>query len=81
MVESNTKPTGLRPHEGTIMEEGITIMAEDETRINVDAWDTYGEPFKVWLNIAVPRASCSAVLTFGQARQIAAALLAFAEAA
>ena len=61
------------------MEEGITIMAEDETRINVDAWDTYGEPVKVWLNIAVPRASCSAVLTFVEARQIAAALIAFAE--
>jgi len=62
------------------MEEGITIMAEDDTRINVDAWDTYGEPLKVWLNIAVPRASCSAVLTLDQARQIAAALLAFSEA-
>jgi hypothetical protein len=63
------------------MEEGITIMAEDETRINVDAWETYGEPCKVWLNIAVPRASCSAVLTPDQARQIAAALIVFAEAA
>lgn len=62
------------------MEEGITIMAEDDTRINVDAWDTYGEPFKVWLNIAVPRASCSAVLTPDEARKIAAALLVFAEA-
>lgn len=62
------------------MEEGITIMAKDDTRINVDAWDTYGEPFKVWLNIAVPRASCSAVLTPDQAKQIAAALLAFSEA-
>jgi len=62
------------------MEEGITIMAEEDTRINVDAWDTYGEPFKVWLNIAVPRASCSAVLTPDQARQIAAALIAFSEA-
>ena len=63
------------------MEEGITIISEDETRINVDAWDTYGEPFKVWLNIAVPRASCSAVLTPDQARQVAAALIKFAEAA
>ena len=63
------------------IEEGITVMAEDETRINIDAWDTYGEPFKVWLNIAVPRASCSAVLTPDQARQIAAALTKFAEAA
>ena len=62
------------------MNEGITIMAEDDTRINVDAWDTYGEPVKVWLNIAVPRASCSAVLTPDQAKQIAAALLAFSEA-
>ena len=61
------------------MHEGITIMAEEDTRINVDAWDTYGEPFKVWLNIAVPRASCSAVLTPDQAKQIAAALIAFAE--
>jgi len=61
--------------------DGITIMAEDDTRINVDAWETYGEPFKVWLNIAVPRASCSAVLTPDQARQIAAALTQFAEAA
>jgi len=64
-----------------IMEEGITVMAEDDTRINVDAWDTYGEPLKVWLNIAVPRASCSAVLTKEQAMQIAAALIKFAEAA
>ena len=63
------------------MEEGITIMAEDETRINVDAWESYGEPCKVWLNIAVPRASCSAVLTPDQAKQIAAALTQFAEAA
>jgi hypothetical protein len=63
------------------IEEGITVMAEDETRINIDAWDTYGEPFKVWLNIAVPRASCSAVLTPDQARQIAVALTKFAEAA
>lgn len=63
------------------IEEGITVIAEDDTRINVDAWDTYGEPFKVWLNIAVPRASCSAVLTPDQARQIAAALTKFAEAA
>jgi hypothetical protein len=62
------------------MKEGITIMAEDETRINVDAWDSYGEPLKVWLNIAVPRASASAVLTPGQAKQIAAALIMFAEA-
>lgn len=62
------------------MEEGITIMAEEDTRINVDAWDSYGEPFKVWLNIAVPRASCSAVLTHDQAKQIAAALIAFSEA-
>jgi len=62
------------------MEEGITIMAEEDTRINVDAWETYGEPVKVWLNIAVPRASCSAVLTPDQAKQIAAALLAFSEA-
>lgn len=63
------------------IEEGITVMAEDDTRINVDAWDTYGEPCKVWLNIAVPRASCSAVLTKEQAMQIAAALIKFAEAA
>jgi len=62
------------------MEEGITIMAEDETRINLDAWDSYGEPLKVWLNIAVPRASASAVLTKEQAKQIAAALIMFAEA-
>ena len=63
------------------MDEGITIMAEDETRINVDAWDSYGEPLKVWLNIAVPMASCSAVLTKEQAKAIAAALTQFAEAA
>jgi hypothetical protein len=63
------------------MDEGITIMAEDETRINVDAWESYGEPCKVWLNIAVKRASCSAVLTKEQAKELAAALIAFAEAA
>jgi len=56
-------------------------MAEDETRINVDAWESYGEPYKVWLNIAVPRASASAVLTKEQAKAIAAALTQFAEAA
>ena len=63
------------------MDEGTTIMAEDKTRINVDAWESYNEPLKIWLNIAVPRASCSAVLTKEQAMQIAAALIKFAEAA
>ena len=63
------------------IDEGITIMAEDDTPINVDVWESYGEPCKVWLNIAVPRASCSAVLTKEQAKAIAAALTQFAEAA
>lgn len=68
-------------HTDHTIDEGITIMAEDDTRINVNAWDTYREPCKVWLNIAVPRASCSAVLTKEQAKAIAAALTQFAEAA
>lgn len=68
-------------HTDHTIDEGITIMAEDDTRINVDAWDSYGEPVKVWLNIAVPRASCSAVLTKEQAKAIAAALTQFVEAA
>ena len=68
-------------HTDHTIDEGVTIMAEDDTRINVDVWESYGEPCKVWLNIAVPRASCSAVLTKEQAKAIAAALTQFAEAA
>jgi hypothetical protein len=61
------------------MKDGITITTE-AGRINVDAWDSYGEPIKVWLNIAVPMASASAVLTRDQAKELAAALTEFAEA-
>ena len=60
--------------------EGVTITTE-AGRINVDAWDSYGEPIKVWLNIAMPMASASAVLTVEQAKELAAHLIAFAEAA
>jgi hypothetical protein len=63
------------------MKDGITITTEAGTRINVDAWDSYGEPIKVWLNIAVPMASASAVLPRYQAKELAAHLIAFAEAA
>jgi hypothetical protein len=44
-----------------------------------ESWD--GTPNNVWLNIAVPMSSTSAVMTKAQAKELAAALLTFAEAA
>lgn len=61
--------------------DGVTITTESKTRISVDSWATYQEPTKIWLNIAVPMASASAVLTADQAKELANALLNFAEAA
>jgi hypothetical protein len=62
--------------------DGITITTERGNRISVDTYESYdGTPNNVWLNIAVPMASASAVLTKEQAKELAAALIAFAEAA
>jgi len=62
--------------------DGITITTESKTRINVDQYESWdGTPANVWLNIAVPMSSTSAVLTREQAKAIAAALTKFAEAA
>jgi len=61
-----------------------TITTEIGTRVSVDAyenWDTKGAPDNVWLSIAVPMASASVVLTPAQAKELAATLIAFAEAA
>jgi hypothetical protein len=62
--------------------DGITITTEERTRISVDAWDNWtDEPQKVWLNMSVAMASISAKLTVKEAKELAAALIAFAEAA
>ena len=58
-----------------------TITTERSQRISVDKYDSWDTPHEVWLNIAVPMASMSAVLTKAQAKELAALLLAFAEAA
>ena len=59
-----------------------TITTERSQRISVDKYESIdGTPDNVWLNIAVPMASMSAVLTKAQAKELAAALIAFAEAA
>ena len=64
--------------------EHTTITTEIGTRVSVDAyenWETKGAPDNIWLNISVPMASASVVLTPEQARELAATLIAFAEAA
>ena len=64
--------------------EHTTITTEIGTRVSVDAyenWETKGAPDNVWLSIAVPMASASVVLTPTQAKELAAILTAFAEAA
>jgi hypothetical protein len=59
-----------------------TITTERSQRISVDKYESIdGTPDNVWLNIAVPMASMSAVLTKAQAKELATLLLAFAEAA
>jgi hypothetical protein len=59
-----------------------TITTERSQRISVDTYESIdGTPDNVWLNIAVPMASMSAVLTKAQAKELATLLLAFAEAA
>jgi len=64
--------------------EPTTITTERGARVSVDVyanWEDPKAPDDVWLSIAVPMASASAVLTPAQARELAAALIAFAEAA
>jgi hypothetical protein len=59
-----------------------TITTERSQRISVDLYESIdGTPDNIWLNIAVPMASMSAVLTKAQAKELATLLLAFAEAA
>jgi hypothetical protein len=61
-----------------------TITTEIGTRVSVDAyenWESPKAPDNIWLNIAVPMASASVVLNPAQARELAATLIAFAEAA
>jgi len=61
--------------------EHTTITTERSQRISVDKYESIdGSQDNVWLNIAVPMASMSAVLTKAQAEELAALLLAFAEA-
>ena len=61
--------------------EAVSITTERGSRISVDKYDSWDTPHEVWLNIALPMASASAVMTKEQAKELAAALLAFAEAA
>ena len=62
--------------------EQTTITTERSQRISVDLYESIdGTPDNIWLNIAVPMASMSAVLTKEQAKELAAALIAFAGAA
>ena len=62
--------------------DGISIITEKGVRVSVDAYESWDNtPANVWLNIAVPMASASAVLTREQAKELAAHLIAFAEAA
>jgi hypothetical protein len=59
-----------------------TITTERSQRISVDKYESIdGTPDNVWINIAVPMASMSAVLTKAQAKELATLLLAFAEVA
>ena len=64
--------------------EAITITTPNRTRLSVDTfenWDNRDAPDNIWLNIAVPMSSTSVVMTPAQARELAATLIAFAEAA
>jgi hypothetical protein len=62
--------------------DGITITTKERTRISVDQYESWDNtPHGVWLNIALPMASASAVMTKEQAKELAILLLAFAEAA
>ena len=58
-----------------------SINTERGSRINVDKYELWDEGNEVWLSISVPMASASAVLTKDQAKELAAMLIAFAEAA
>ena len=62
--------------------EHTTITTERSQRISVDKYESIDDtPDNVWLNMAVPMASMSAVLTKAQAKEPAVLLIAFAEAA
>lgn len=63
--------------------EHTTITTERSQRISVDKYESINgiSPHEVWLNIAVPMASMSAVLTKAQAKELAVLLITFAEAA
>jgi len=62
--------------------EHTTITTERGSRISVDQYESWDNtPHGVWLNIALPMASASAVMTKAQAKELAATLIAFAEAA
>jgi hypothetical protein len=62
--------------------EQTTITTSREQRLSVDKYESIdGTPDNVWLNIAVPMASMSAVLTKAQAKELAVLLITFAEAA
>lgn len=53
-----------------------TITTERGNRINVDTYESWDSSENtIWLNIAVPMASISAVMTKAQAKQLAEALL------
>ena len=56
--------------------EDVTINTEN-TRICVAMWDESNK--ELWLNLSAPMASLSAVLTRGQAKELAQALMAFVE--
>ena len=61
-----------------------TITTEVGTRVSVDTYENWEDPQapdNVWLSISVPMAIASVVLTPAQARELAATLIAFAEAA
>lgn len=62
--------------------EYTTITTSRSQRISVDEYESIsGDLHEVWLNIAIPMASMSAILTKEQAKELAATLIAFAEAA
>lgn len=59
--------------------EQATITTEHGNRISVDTYESWdSSEDNIWLNVAVPMASISAVMTKAQAKQLAEALLALA---
>ena len=59
--------------------EAVSITTERGSRISVDKYDSWEPSHGIWLNIALPMASASAVMTKEQAKELATLLLAFAE--